>query len=85
MPRLMRRSETLRRTGAEFLKAWQEFCLLYDISTFDLRTINNNRKLFKNMMTAWNVSNELLMVDLDDKVASNLETLMMEIEQKMQK
>jgi len=70
--------------GAEFLKKWQEFCLLYDISTFDLRTINKNQNFFQNLLTAWSVGKELLKEDLEDRVASNLETLMQEIEQKTQ-
>lgn len=77
--------ETGSSTGASFISNWRKFSILYDLATFDLRNINKDRNFFNDLSLAWNLSSAVLKEDLADEVYDQVEALMLEVEQELNK
>ncbi len=63
----------------DFIMYWDIFCLLYDISGFDLNNVKSDKNLFKLMVVSWNNSKEYLIQDLDDETYGYINTFYTEI------
>lgn len=69
--------------GDDFLRSWEVFCITYDLSTFDLKTVSKNRKFFNDFTLAWSATKILLEkedlnVDIT-KIVKQIDTLALEI------
>lgn len=68
-------------SGGAFLIWWDKLWWVYDIATFDLKTISKNRDFFNDFVIAWNGTKEVLKSQLDSELLEEIQVFIDEIEQ----